>query len=168
MTGGQRLYALGTAIASIALLAWSALGDRWLDGPGEIGFGLREFVACHAAGCDSQSISALPKLGMASGFVEAGWATTVSIGVSIVMLVFALIPIATADRRSSFGRAMARLAQLALFLALVAGTIFMLRRPASGIFGMGRDFLVFGVGVILGFTAAMQIGKVTRPPADQP
>jgi hypothetical protein len=161
----SRLPAAVVAAAAIALLVLAALSTKWLVTGAGVGFSLRELVVCHPHGCDATPITRLPvDIGARSGFGEAGLVTLIAICAGAGGLVLALVP-ALAGKRSALGHALARLALVALIVALGGAVAYVLRQPggtSATALQLGRGFFLFAAGDVIGLTAAQMLVTVHR------
>jgi hypothetical protein len=161
-----RFVAIGLAAAGIAGLIYAGLSTRWLVTGSGTGFGLRVFEVCHALGCDKQPIAELPAQAVGESLGRAGTMTWISIWVAVGALGVSVLPM-VAGARAAIGRLAARLALLALMVALAGAVWFVLSRPGTeagmSTYALSSGFWAFCGGDILALTAGQLLGKLHAP-----
>ena len=146
----KKMIAMGIAIAAALAITTTLFTHRWLAAGGglDAGFGLMSLKVCDPGGeCQSQSNKELidqynataGRFGRGDdkkgpGFWLAGYATLVTGALAVIFL----------------------------FLALIAGCVFVATNPSRGTtlqLGVGWSFWVFGVGVVGGIVGAQLLAK---------
>jgi hypothetical protein len=161
-----RFVAIGVAAAGIAALVYAGLSTRWLITGSGTGLGLRTFEVCHALGCDQKAIADLPAHTVSASLERAGLMTWITIWISVGGLAVAVLPM-IAGARAGIGRIGARVAVLALMVALGGAVWFVLSRPGTSegksTFALSFGFWAFCAGDILALTAGQLLGKLHAP-----
>lgn len=186
----NRLLAGALVVVALAGLAFAMVSKRWLantSSRGEMGFGLLSFSACTdgstaydiKARCEARSNSEIvaeikKSHGSANdAFPIFGYITLGAIGFTVLGLL-ATLPLAfrkQADAQAMLEKllvAPTTVALLAMFVALIAGCVFVATKPGGvGAVGVGWGFWAFGVAVITGMTGTIMIGKQLGPKASE-
>jgi amino acid transporter len=173
----KRRIAVGVAAAAVVALAISLFGGHWLApaDPLQGGMGLRGYKICFNDSCESRGNKELIDDWNESNrsdkkspvFWVAGYVTLGAIVLAIALLGAAALLVSRG--RFYLGRSLAPtgLALLLLFVALIAGMIFVATNPTKGTaiqLGVGWTFWLFGVGVVTGIVGAQMLNKFK--PAD--
>src|SRR5262249_51429170 len=89
----------------------------------------------------------------------------VATGAAGLIAMFVLVVVAGAGAGHRVPRLAARAALVAVATALVAASGFVAMRPDNGLpFELGRGVVLFGIGVVLGVAAAIQVLRASARP----
>lgn len=173
----KRQIAFGVTGAACLLILVALFTKSWLRpaDPLEGGMGVRSYEVCFGDDCESGTNKGLiekfnqmlpEKEKRSPVFWIVGYVILISGLASVAFLAIAAALVAKG--KFYLGKvAPMSVALLFLFLALIAGGVFMATNPTRGTalqLGTGWGFAVFGAGVVLGIVAAQMLTKFK--PAD--
>lgn len=98
-----------------------------------------------------------------SAWAPVGWVAFIALGLGALMLLVSA-GFVLARRKLQWPVMPTTIALLAIAIALVTGCMFGALKPGpTGYVGVSFGFIAFGLGAILGFTAALLLNKLLRP-----
>jgi hypothetical protein len=150
------VIALGYAAFGRLWLVTHSAGTAWTMGLRDVEVcDMPQFSALDTQKCVVRANDALP---LRSGMTAAGTVTFVCVLVAAAALLAAL-GLELARRSARLPIAPTTISLLALVVALIAGCVFVARKPAPE-FGPGLGFYAFGAGTIAGIAASVALAKL--------
>ncbi len=184
----RKQIAVGLAAIAVVALIFSCVSRRWMGADGiDAGYGPRGWQ-CDGDGGDDRGNDCGPfegslsnsrvveiveeayrAYGMEGGpskvFPIAGWITVGASAIAVIALILAAVQAWGAGVQTR-PISPTTVALLALMVAMIAGCVFLATNPfrAKGLsqVGVSWPFFVFGVGVVIGITAAQKLIKFKR------
>jgi hypothetical protein len=169
----HRVTSVALCLVAATLLTAACLSKRWLANGTlyhSVTYSLTRYTECQEGQCETRPTTELPELlrsqppePISVAFAPAGWITLGGSALAIVSLLACAI-FGLFRRRVALPVAPTSLALLSLFVALIAGCVFIATKPGRvGRVGVDWGFVVFGAAVVSGIVAAQRIDREIRP-----